>query len=898
MTSPYFLNKTQIDSLFPFYILINKNLKVIALGKSLLKMGVFPKKQNIEQLFSILNPLKPIKLVANLIALQNQSVVLEVFTDKKLKIYGQFEYIEKFEEILFVGSPRFCSTKQAAEHNFFIDDFAKNDPIVAQFDDLHTNEIKNEKHKEFEVKVAEQTHKLETVKDNHEISLYSEQNPDPNIRISCEGDLIYHNPAALYLNFLKYKSKSYPIESFYKLIAAKIDEKKKGWNFEASTSEVDYSFVCVKVSDEGYINIYARDITKQKKYQQKLEKLSLIAQESMNAIIITDNKGKIEWINKAFKEFSGYTINEIKGRTPGAFLQGEKTNLETVVYMRRQIKDDKPFICEVYNYKKGGEAYWVKLKGQPVFDQNGKVINYFAIQENITEAKENQQRIEESEKRHRDVVNNSLAIMMTHTLEGKILSSNPIAEKIFGYSIAEYKDHFILDFLLEKDKPLFKKKYLDVIKAKKIVSGTLRVLNKKGKIVYMLFNNYLMEELGKEPYVIFSAVDISKRILIEKKLIKSKKIAEKLARSKHNFMANISHEIRTPMNAIIGMSRQLQKSILDDEQQDYLNIISIASKNLLTIINDILDLSKLESNKMFFEKIAFSPKVVIENVLKVMDYSAKEKGIQLTNSYCDKQLSPILMGDPQRINQIVLNVISNAIKFTEVGSVDIRCTVLKDNENSQDLEIKIIDTGVGMNLVFLKRIFEKFTQEYETIDNNFRGTGLGMAITKSLVDSMQGNILVKSKVDKGTTIAITFTLEKGKECELDKNTIVLVANNLKGKKILVVDDNIMNRMVANVILKDCEVILSEACNGEEAVNFLKNNKVDLVLMDVQMPILNGYHASEIIRKELKLDVPIIALTANAMKGEKEKCLQFGMSDYLSKPFEEEQFLEIISTWIG
>jgi CheY-like chemotaxis protein len=163
---------------------------------------------------------------------------------------------------------------------------------------------------------------------------------------------------------------------------------------------------------------------------------------------------------------------------------------------------------------------------------------------------------------------------------------------------------------------------------------------------------------------------------------------------------------------------------------------------------------------------------------------------------------------------------------------------------------------------------------------------------------MQGNILVKSKIDKGTTIAITFTLEKGKECTLDKNTTALVVQNLKGKKILVVDDNTMNRMVANVILKDCEVILSEACNGEEAVNFLKNNKVDLVLMDVQMPVLNGHQASEIIRKELKLDVPIIALTANAMKGEKEKCLQFGMNDYLSKPFEEEQFIEIITTWIG
>nr|WP_262712586.1 response regulator [Polaribacter sp. IC063] len=282
-----------------------------------------------------------------------------------------------------------------------------------------------------------------------------------------------------------------------------------------------------------------------------------------------------------------------------------------------------------------------------------------------------------------------------------------------------------------------------------------------------------------------------------------------------------------------------------------------------------------------------------------MQYKAEEKGIQLTNSYCDRQLSSVLIGDPHRINQILLNVISNAIKFTEVGSVDICCNVLTENNLSQVLELKITDTGIGMDSLFLKKLFEKFTQEYESKGRNFGGTGLGMAITKSLVDNMEGDISVESKINEGTTISISFTLKKGQEIDLKKkdNTVV-TATNLKGKRILVVDDNIMNRMVAKVILKDFDVIIAEVSNGEEAVNYLKNHKADLVLMDIQMPILNGYKASEVIRGELNLEVPIIALTANVMKGEKAKCLEAGMNDYLSKPFDEEQFLQIITTWIG
>ncbi|UAM96749.1 PAS domain S-box protein [Polaribacter litorisediminis] len=1023
MKIPYTFNEVQINKLFPFYIAINKDLNVVALGKSLHKLCDFQKPQDIHQLFSMVSPSTLINSFDDFIDLQDQTVTVALCSDKKITLKGQFEYIEDSEEILFLGSTLCNAKNQDFNGKPKDDDFAKNDPFSEIANQLQISEAKN----------AELQKKLTTLEKNkkdvkaknkeyYDISLFSRQSLDPNIRINFQGDLMLKNPAASHLNFIDYEGKIYDIDAFFKVIAAEIDDKTERWNFEASAHEKIYSFVCIASPSKGYINIYARDITKQKKHQLESEKLSIIVQETMNAVIITDSKGKVEWVNKAYEEISGYSFNEVIGKKPGAFsqgegtdketiaymrqqikdlkpftcevynykktgegywlrikgqpifdkngkmsnyfateeditkqktyqqeleklslivqetmnaviitdahaniewvnnafetisgykfeevkghkpgnfLQGKETDLETVAYMRQQIRAAKPFICEVYNYKKTGEGYWLRIKGQPVFDKSGKLTNFFAIEEDITNVKANQNQIKESEKKYRDLIDNSLAIITTHNLEGKILSSNPMVAKIYGYTELEYVDHYISDFISKEDKLLFKENYLDVFKSNKITSGTLRMLGKEGNIIYTLYNNYLMEEQGKEPYVISSAVDITKRILMEKELIRSKKITEELARSKHNFLANMSHEIRTPMNAIIGMSRQLQKSKLNDEQHNYLNIISTASENLLVIINDILDLSKLEANKLSFEKIVFNLKEVIENALNVMQYKAEEKGIQLRNTYYDTQLSPILIGDPHRLNQILLNVISNAIKFTEVGSVDVSCRVLKDHDTYQDLEIKVTDTGIGMDPSFLKKLFEKFTQEYENKARNYGGTGLGMAITKSLVDNMQGDILVESEIGTGTTISITFALEKGKKVDLKiKNTIVMTSTNLKGKKILVVDDNLMNRMVAKVILKDYEVTIIEASNGEEAVDYLRNDTCDLVLMDIQMPILNGHDASIVIREELKLDIPIIALTANVMKGEKEKCIEFGMNDYLSKPFDEEKFLEIISIWIG
>lgn len=242
----------------------------------------------------------------------------------------------------------------------------------------------------------------------------------------------------------------------------------------------------------------------------------------------------------------------------------------------------------------------------------------------------------------------------------------------------------------------------------------------------------------------------------------------------------------------------------------------------------------------------------------------------MTNSLCDRRLFSILIGDPFRINQILLNLVSNAIKFTAIGSVDIRCKVLEENDAMQQIEFAVTDTGIGMEPIFLKNLFKKFIQEDASVARRFGGTGLGMSITKFLVDGMDGDILVESQKNKGTTIKIIFNFEKGTEFDLIEKSITSVNTKiLKGKKILVVDDNEMNRMVVDLILDEYEVEVTEVENGSYALEQIKNNTFDLVLMDLQMPILNGYEATKIIREELKMNIPVIALTANAIKGEQE-----------------------------
>ncbi|MBE9598131.1 response regulator [Pedobacter sp. MC2016-24] len=394
-------------------------------------------------------------------------------------------------------------------------------------------------------------------------------------------------------------------------------------------------------------------------------------------------------------------------------------------------------------------------------------------------------------------------------------------------------------------------------------------------------------------------LDITQQKQLELDLIRAKEQAEASTLAKEMFLANMSHEIRTPMNAILGMASQLKKTNLAPNQSFFLNTILSAADSLLIIINDILDLTKIDSGKLTLEDIGFLPVTVIERVVQVMTHKAEEKGINLISSYVDPKLAKILIGDPHRIHQVLLNLVSNAIKFTPKGTVDINLIVVADKQAWQKIKITVRDTGIGMDDAFKSRLFDKFSQEDDTVTRKYGGTGLGMSICKELIRLMGGGISVESEKNVGSSISFILKLRKGNEESLPGIvTDEIDVRVISGRKILVTDDNEINRLLATTILKAYQVNCEEATNGLEALEKIQQNRYDLVLMDVQMPVMDGMEAVKIIRNKLSNQVPIIALTAFALKGDYEKCLEAGFNDYLSKPFEESQLLKIVALWMS
>ncbi|WP_052265881.1 ATP-binding protein [Pedobacter kyungheensis] len=392
--------------------------------------------------------------------------------------------------------------------------------------------------------------------------------------------------------------------------------------------------------------------------------------------------------------------------------------------------------------------------------------------------------------------------------------------------------------------------------------------------------------------------DVSEHKNFEQELITAKKDAERAASIKAMFLANMSHEIRTPMNAIISMANLLSKTTLTDEQDYYLQTVQTASKSLLVIIDDILDLSKIDAGKLNLEHIGFSLPMVFSEVMQVITHKAVKRGLEI--DYIppkDIEISSVLIGDPYRITQVVLNLMTNAIKFTEKGSVLLTATVLEDNETHQEIEVLVKDTGIGMDPEFLSRLFDNFSQEYESVTRKYGGTGLGMSISQKLVAQMGGYFNVKSQKGLGSEISFVIKLEKGKTADIPAETKVVHNEDLfAGRRILIVDDNEMNRLVASTVLLGYGPQVMIADNGAIALDMLDEEVYDIILMDIQMPVLNGYDTTKALRARGYTGV-IIALTASAIEGEREKCLASGMDDYITKPINEELLISVIDKWI-
>lgn len=644
------------------------------------------------------------------------------------------------------------------------------------------------------------------------------------------------------------------------------------------------------------------DITPIKRTEQELEqrlKIFKSLSENIPGVIYeyeyrADGTDGLRYISPAIERVFGITADEFWNQKYISPKDQERINLK----QKHSRETLEPFYDETEITIPGFNTRWYAVHSSYSYtDQNNSKV-FSGFMADITERKSIEESLRINEEKYRSILANMKLGLLEVDNEGVITYANNSFCHMSGYSMPELigeksKDLFHFDRKPENDSTKKRNHEIGLADAYEVETK-----DKSGNIKWWLISegpryNDKAELVGS----IGIHLDITEQKNQETELVVARIEAEQSAHSKEIFLANMSHEIRTPMNAIMSMANQLAKTNLEPQQEFYLETIHTASKSLLVIINDVLDLSKIDAGKLSLENIGFNLIDVLQNAMQVITHKGEEKGLDLNNFYFDGNIAQVLIGDPYRLNQVLLNLMTNAVKFTEKGSVDLNCRVIADKLTSQVIHISVVDTGIGMDPNFVKHLFDKFSQENESVSRKYGGTGLGMSICKELIEQMGGEIFVESKKGIGTTISFVLELQKGASADMpEREETSFNENFLVGRKILVTDDNDLNRLVASILLLDYGATVMVAENGEIALEMIAKEKFDVVLMDIQMPVMNGFEATRKIRS-LGDTIPIIALTASAIKGEREKCIDAGMNDYITKPINEEEFLKTIDRWI-
>jgi len=641
------------------------------------------------------------------------------------------------------------------------------------------------------------------------------------------------------------------------------------------------------------------DITEKKMVEESLRnseaRISELIRNLNEGILLEDENRRIMLTNANFCRMFG--LSETPDQLSGADCSRSAEerahlfkNSECFIDRLRIIIDEqKPALAEELEMINGAvlERDYIPI----LID--GRLKGHLWKYSDISERKNREKALLQQEEKYRNIIANMKMGLLETDTEDNVTYANQEFCEMTGFMMDEILGHKSVDLLVTDE-------YKDTVKSKYTLRKEgrsdiyqIQVRLRNGETKWWLTSggpNF--NDNGELIGTIGISVDITDQKRLEKELEVSKLKAEESSRAKEAFLASMSHEIRTPLNVIIGMIRELTRESLSDRQNLYIRNAEMASHHLLSIVNDVLDITKIASGQINLDKGAFSLTELINEIVKMLKPESGEKMLGL-NATISQMLAPIYIGDANRIKQVLINIVSNSVKFTDAGEITIECTLASKVKNIHQIKIRIADTGIGMEESFLDHIFDKFSQGDYSSARKAGGTGLGMAITYELVRMMNGTISVSSRKGIGTTTEIILGLEVGTIEEIRTSSVSVPFDDLKNKRILLVEDSDLNRLVAINSLNYYGLITTEATNGYEAVEILKGASFDAVLMDLQMPVMGGLEATRIIREEMKLTVPIVALTAHAFKAEIDRCLESGMNDYIIKPFEENALMTIL-----
>lgn len=644
----------------------------------------------------------------------------------------------------------------------------------------------------------------------------------------------------------------------------------------------------ISINNEDHLLSTMLDVTDRKKIE---ENYRYILQNASDIIYTTDKYGNFEFINESIEKLTGFSANELIGKH-FTYIIHKDFKREALQFYLEQYKQNKE--SSYFEFKLINKEFREKWIGQNVklrTNNQNEYIGFHAVAREIIERKNLELDLQIKNER----LTEAMQIGKFGYFE-QDLSANKITRSKELYEIFEIDgESAITDieslntFIMPEYRAAFNHHLEELIILKKPSNIEFQIKTAKGHLKFISSSaRPILDRNGKVQLVRGTTQDITLRKQSEIELIKAKELSEASVKIKDHFLTNMTHEIRTPMNAILGFSGILSESPLNAKQKEWLKTIISSGENLLVILNDLLDFSKIEAGMIQIENIPLALNQQLHNFLTLSELKATEKGLDLSLEIMEP-LPELVFSDPVRLQQIFMNLLSNAIKFTDKGYVRLSTHVIKETSNEVMIQFRVSDTGIGISKEQRDYIFERFTQATSDTTRMYGGTGLGLSIVKELCHLLNGSIELISKPGEGSEFILTIPFIKCNPTQIEEYKKQVQTSGkednlrLDTLQILLVEDNRMNQQFVVALMEDFGFETIIANNGKEAIEKLINHSFDLILMDVQMPVMDGFEATRVIRNELLLHTPIIAVTANAAKNEKEKCLKGGMNDYIAKP---------------